>query len=97
MRVLSKKTLREFWQIHTDCEQQLLGWYKEFKMQNYQNVNEVFSSFSNCRSIGSNRYIFDIKGNNYRLVVKISFKLKTVWIRFIGTHGEYDKINALEI
>ena len=97
MRVLSKKTLREFWQIHVDCEQQLLGWYKEFKMKNYQTTNEVLTSFSNCRSIGASRYIFDIKGNNYRLIVKISFELQTVWIRFIGTHGEYDKINALEI
>lgn len=97
MRVLSKKTLREFWKIHADCEQQLLGWYKEFKMKHFQTPNEVLTSFSNCRSIGSNRYIFDIKGNNYRLLVKISFELQTVWIRFIGTHGEYDKINALEI
>jgi mRNA interferase HigB len=97
VRILSKRTLREFWQIHTNSVQQLLGWYKEFKIQNYKTTNEVLASFSNYRAIGMNRYIFDIKGNNYRLVVKISFKLKTVWIRFIGTNGEYDKINALEI
>jgi mRNA interferase HigB len=97
VRVISKRTLREYWQIHTNCEQQLLGWYKEIRMQNYQNPNDVLASFANCRSIGANRYIFDIKGNSYRLVVKINFKLKTVWIRFIGTHAEYDKINALVI
>ena len=51
----------------------------------------------NCRPIGQNRHIFNIKGNSYRLVVKINFDLKTVWIRFIGTHDEYDRINALEI
>ena len=89
--------MRTFWLIHTDCEQQLLGWYKEFKMQKFDNANELLTSFANCRSIGAHRYIFDIKGNNYRLIVKISFELQTIWIRFIGTHSEYDKINALTI
>jgi len=97
MRILSKKTLREFWQIHNDCEEQLLGWYKEFKIKNYKSTDDVLTSFTNCRAIGSNRYIFNIKGNTYRLIVKINFELKTVWVRFIGTHSEYDKINALEI
>ncbi len=97
MRVLSKRTLREFWQIHTDCEQQLLSWYKELKIKDFKSTNELLSFFTNCRSIGQNRYIFDIKGNKYRLLVKINFDLQTVWIRFIGTHANYDKINALEI
>lgn len=97
VRILSKRTLREFWEIHEDCENQLLGWYKEIKFSNYQTSNEILKAFSSCRSIGKNRYIFNIRGNKYRLVVKVNFHLKTVWIRFIGTHEEYDKINALEI
>jgi mRNA interferase HigB len=97
MRVLSKRTLREFWLIHEDCENQLLAWYKEFKLGKFKSSEEVISAFSNCRAIGNNRYIFNIKGNKYRLVVKINFELKTAWVRFIGTHSEYDKINALEI
>jgi len=95
VRILSKRTLRDFWVIHQDCENQLLGWYKEIKLSKYQSSTELLKAFSNCRSIGFNRYIFNIKGNKYRLVVKVNFDLKTVWIRFIGTHDKYDKINAL--
>ena len=97
MRILSKRTLREFWQKHGDCENQLLSWYKEVKLREYATSEELIESFSNCRSIGEQRYIFNIKGNKYRLVVKVNFDLKTVWVRFIGTHSKYDNINALEI
>jgi len=97
VRILSKRTLREFWLKHGDCENQLLILYKELKRWNYGNSSDLLTAFSNCRSIGQNRFIFNIKGNNYRLVIKVSFKLNTIWIRFIGTHNEYDNINALEI
>ena len=97
MRILSKRTLREFWEKHEDCKNQLLGWYKEIKLSKYQSSKELLVAFSNCRAIGQNRYIFNIKGNNYRLIIKVNFDLKTVWIRFIGTHDQYDKINALDI
>ena len=97
MRILSKSTLREFWQKHKDCENQLLSWYKEVKLRDYATSEELIESFPNCRAIGEQRYIFNIKGNKYRLVVKVNFDLKTIWVRFIGTHSEYDNINALEI
>ena len=97
MKVLSKRTLREFWGKHQDCENQLLGWYKEIKLSQYPSSKELLIAFSNCGAIGQSRYIFNIKGNKYRLIVKINFDLKTVWIRFIGTHDQYDKINAQEI
>lgn len=97
MRILSKRTLREFWEEYHDCENQLLGLYKELKLIQYQSSKELLEAYSNCRSIGQKRYIFNIKGNKYRLVVKVNFDLKTIWIRFIGTHEQYDKINALEI
>ena len=97
MRVLSKKTLREFWLKHEDCENQLLGWYKEVKLSKFQSSKEFLAAFPNCRAIGRSRYIFNIKGKKYRLVVKANFELKTIWIRFIGTHNQYDNINALEI
>ncbi len=97
MRVLSKRTLRTFWESHSNTEQQLLSWYKYFKQENIKSSNNLLKRFPNCRSIGLNRFIFNIKGNNYRLIVKISFELQTIWIRFIGTHSEYDKIDALTI
>jgi mRNA interferase HigB len=96
MRILSKRTLREFWKDHQDCEQQLLSWYKDIKTAEFGSTEELIGAFANCRSIGSNRFIFNIKGNRYRLVVKISFELQTVWIRFIGTHSEYDKMDPLK-
>jgi len=67
------------------------------KLAQFGSSEELLLAYSNIRSIGNNRYIFNIKGNNYRLIVKANFELKTIWIRFIGTHSQYDKINALEI
>lgn len=97
MRILSKRKLWELWIRHNDCEQQLLIWYDEVKKSEYQIDREVIDSFANCRSIGNNRFVFKIKGNNYRLIVKMNFELKTVWIKFIGTHQEYDKIDPNKI
>lgn len=97
MRIISKRTLREFWLEHPDCEKQLLVWYKEIKLCKCLLAEEMLQHIPNSRSIGKNRFIFNIKGNQYRLVVRINFYLQTVWIRFIGTHQDYDKINALEI
>ena len=94
MRVLTKKTLRTYWKKHVDVEPQLLVWYKEISSQIFKDTNDLISIYPNCRSIGKSRYIFNIKGNQYRLIVKISFELQTVWIRFIGTHQEYDTIDA---
>lgn len=63
----------------------------------YYNANDILDSFPYSRSIGANRYVFKIKGNQYRLIVKINFDLQTVWIRFVGTHLQYDGIDALTI
>ena len=85
MRVLSKRTLREFWEKHNDSEQQLLSLYKDLKTAQFQTTNELLKTFGNCRSIGENRYIFNVKGNRYRLIVKISFELQTVpGLGFVG-------------
>ena len=97
MRIISKRTLREFWADYPDAENQLLGWYKVMETGKFQNSTDILNSFPNSRSIGSSRYVFKIKGNLYRLIVKINFDLQTVWIRFIGTHVQYDKIDALKI
>jgi mRNA interferase HigB len=97
MHILSKRTLRLFWELHHDAEKQLLGWFKEMEKGEFKSTNEIIQVFSNCRSIGLNRYVFNIKGNKYRLVVKINFDLKTAWIRFVGTHAEYDKIDSMSI
>jgi mRNA interferase HigB len=97
LRVIAKKTLRDFWEKHKDCEQQLMAWYQEAEKANWQNPNEIKKEYPSASIIGNNRVVFNIKGNNYRLIVKLNYEYKIVWIRFIGTHAAYDKINANEI
>lgn len=97
MRIISKRTLREFWLLYPDSENQLLGWYKVMGKDQFLNSSDILESFAYSRSIGSNRYVFKIKGNQYRLIVKINFDLQTVWVRFVGTHLQYDSIDALTI
>ncbi|MDH0659693.1 MULTISPECIES: type II toxin-antitoxin system HigB family toxin [Empedobacter] len=97
MRVIARKILREFWAKHSDCEQQLKAWYQEVEKAKWNNLNELKLEYPNASILENNRVCFNIKGNNYRLIVKINFPYQMVWIRFIGTHAEYDKINANQI
>lgn len=94
MRVIAKKVLREFWEIHSDCEQQLKSWFSETSKAEWKNLNEIKLEYPSASILKDNRIVFNIKGNNYRLIVKINFEFEMVWIRFIGTHAAYDKINA---
>jgi len=97
MRIVAKSALRAYWEKHPDCEQALLSWYKISILSNWKNFNEIRNQFGTCKILGNDRIIFKIKGNQYRLVVKISFTNQLIFIRFIGTHTEYDLINAKEI
>lgn len=97
MRVIAKKTLRDFWEKHADCEQQLKAWCQEAEKAEWKTPNEIKSEYPSASVLADNRVVFNIKGNNYRLIVKINYDYQMVWIRFIGTHAEYDKINANEI
>lgn len=94
MRVIARKTLRDFWEKHADCEQQLKTWYQETEKAGWQNLHELKQDYPNASILQNNRVVFNIKGNNYRLIVKFSFDYQMAWIRFVGTHAEYDKINA---
>jgi len=97
LRVIAKKTLRDFWEKHADCEQQLKAWYQEAENAAWQTPNELKKEYPSASILMDNRVVFNIKGNSYRLIVKINFDYQMIWIRFIGTHAEYDKINANEI
>lgn len=97
MRIISKKILREFWEVHADCEQQLKSWYQEANKTRWNNLNELKEIYPNASILNENRICFNIKGNHYRLIVKINFDYQMIWIRFIGTHAEYDKIDANKI
>ena len=97
MKVIAKKILREFWEKHSDCEQQLKSWYQEANNAEWKSPNEIKSEYPSASILSNNRVVFKIKDNNYRLIIKINYDYQIVWIRFIGTHSEYDRINANEI
>ncbi|WP_028298813.1 type II toxin-antitoxin system HigB family toxin [Olivibacter sitiensis] len=97
MRIIAKKILREFWAIYPDCEQQLKSWYREANRSIWKNLNELKQDYPSVSILNDNRVCFNIKGNNYRLIVRINFDYQMMWIRFIGTHAEYDKIDANKI
>ena len=97
MRVVAKRTLREFWEKHADCEQSLKAWYREAERANWQNMNQLKAEYPSASILQDSRIVFNIKGNHYRLIVKINFDYQICWIRFIGTHAEYDKIDANKV
>jgi len=97
VRVIAKRTLREFWEKHNDCEEQLKAWYRETEKANWNSPNDIKKEYPRASILEDNRVVFNIKGNHYRLIVKINYDYHIVWIRFIGTHAEYDKIDATNI
>ena len=96
MRVIAKKILRDFWEKHEDCEQQLKSWFREAQKAEWENPIRIKDEYPSASILNDNRVVFDIKGNNYRLIVKISYEYEMVWIRFIGTHAEYDKLTQIQ-
>ena len=97
MRVIAKKILRDFWQKHSDCEQQLKAWFQEAGKAEWKNTNDIKVQYPTASLLADNRVVFNIKGNRYRLIVRINYEYQMVWIRFIGTHSEYDRVNAEKI
>lgn len=94
MRVIAKRTLRDFCEKHADCEEQLKSWYRETEKSKWKNINDLKNEYPSASILKENRIVYNIKGNNYRLIVKFNFEYGIFWIRFIGTHAEYDKIDA---
>jgi len=96
-RIFAKSTLRNFWIKHPDAEQYLKTWYDIALNSDWKTPNDVKNTYSNASILKHGRIIFNIKGNDYRLVAKFNFEKQWIFIRFIGTHKEYDKINAADI
>jgi mRNA interferase HigB len=96
MRVLSHRTLREFWQQPGcgDAEQPLLAWYHEAIHASWRTPAEIKAHFRSASILKNNRVVFNVAGNKYRLVVRIRYDLGKIYVRFIGTHKEYDTIDA---
>lgn len=97
MRVISRKALREFWERHADSEMPLRAWFKEAKEAGWKGPSEIKKRYASASFLADDRVVFNIKGNEYRLVVAVRYDFGIVYIRFVGTHAEYDKIDAATI
>lgn len=93
-RIFAKSTLREFWEKHPDSEQYLKTWYDTAMSADWKTQNDFKRSYANASILIDSRIVFNIKGNSYRLVIKFNFEHQLAFVRFIGTHSDYDKINA---
>jgi len=94
VRIIAKKYLVQFWKLHQEAEQPLKSWYDEAVKAAWQSPQDIKVQYRNASFIANNRVIFNIKGNKYRLIVAIAYRFGALYIKFIGTHAEYDKVNA---
>lgn len=97
MRVIAVRTLRNYAKKKKDAEQSLFFWYNEACKAGWKNSNELKEQFGNASVISSKRIVFNIHGNKYRLIIDIEYVLQIIFIVWIGTHSEYDKIDAKKV
>ncbi len=93
-RIFAKSTLRAYWELYPDSEQYLKTWYDTAMNANWESPQDVKLTYANASILKKSRVVFNIKGNTYRLVAKFNFERQWIFIRFIGTHAEYDMIDA---
>ena len=94
MRVIAVSTLRSFWARHPDAEQALKAWYEEASNARWTQPAEIKAQYRSASVLKNRRVVFNIKGNDYRLIVAIAYKLQIVYVKFVGTHQEYDALDA---
>lgn len=93
-RIFAKSILRKYWKKHPETEKYLKTWYDTAISSDWRKPNDVKKTYTHASILKDNRIVFNIKGNDFRLVTKFNFEKQWIFIRFIGTHKEYDKINA---
>lgn len=97
MRVISRKPLREFSERHPPAKSPLDAWFAEARRADWSSFADVKATYGSADVVAGNRVIFNIGGNKYRLVAKMAYKCRTVYVRFVGTHAEYDRIDVKTI
>ncbi len=97
MRIISTRTLKKYWEEYSKAKQSILSWYEEAEAAKWNNPNELKAQFRSASVINSKRVVFNIHGNDFRLITDIEYRLKIVFIVWFGTHKQYDKINVNEI
>jgi mRNA interferase HigB len=99
MRIIARRTLRTFWEQagHGDAEQPLKAWFRDVSKADWSNPADVKAAYHNASIVGNARVVFNIAGNKYRLVVRVNYHYRIVYVRFVGTHRAYDRINVSEV
>jgi len=97
MRIISRKMLKEFWERHPNAEQPLLAWHADVKHANWRFPSDIKKDHRSASFLANNQVVFNTKGNTYRLVAAIQYEFGIVYIRFVGTHREYDQIDAATV
>ena len=96
MHIISKKKIVEYYAIHADAQTALEDWYHKVKDAEWENFAQVRETFNSADYVGNKRIVFNIRGNDYRLVALVLFTIKRLYIRFVGTHQEYLDIQDIE-
>ena len=94
MRVVKRSSLVQYGDSHADTKGHLLAWFDTVNRAQWDTPQDIKVEFATASFLEDNRVCFNIKGNDYRLIVQVQYQAKIVWIKFIGTHAEYDKIDA---
>jgi mRNA interferase HigB len=95
MRIISRKTLRDFWEAgHSDAEQPLKAWFAEAEKADWATMSDIKARYAHASVVDAERVVFNIGGNKYRLVAKIWFPGRTVWVKFVGTHAAYNSLDV---
>jgi mRNA interferase HigB len=97
LRIIARRTLRKFWETHADAEQPLKGWFAEVSGAIWKSMADVKKRYPHASIIDAERIVFNIGGNKYRLVAKVWFPGQAVWIKFVGTHRLYDRVNVTKL
>lgn len=97
MRLIALSTLKTFWVRHADAKQPLLAWHEQVKHADWQSPTDVKDEFGSASFLQDGRVVFNIAGNKYRLIAWINYPYRVVYIRFIGSHRQYDPIDAQSI
>ncbi len=97
MRIFNYTTIRDFWGNHPDSKEPLIYWYEITEQATWNTSMDVKQTFRSADILSSDRVVFDIKGNAYRLIASVNYHYQSLFIKFIGTHSEYDRVDALTV
>ena len=97
MRIVARRTLRDYWKRHPDAERALRAWFAEAQRADWRGPADVKARYASASFVANNRIVFNVAGNRYRLVVAVRYDARIVFIRFIGTHQAYDDIDAASV